>query len=193
MSLRKSNFALMATFLSILILAGCSTSPPTNPEDLCAIFDEKRGWQKDAEEAAARWGASIPVMMAIMYQESSYQDDARPDRVRFMGIPLWRPSDAYGYAQAKDATWEWYEEKSGNNGDRDDFDDAIDFIAWYNSVSNSLNGISHENANSLYLAYHEGHGGFSNESWKSKAWLIDTAARVQARANRYRDQLARCS
>ena len=98
-------------------------------------------------------------MMAIMFQESSFISDARPPRVRILGIPMWwRVSSSYGYSQAKSETWRWYEQSTGRNGDRDDFDDAIDFIGWYNMMSGELSGISPNDASSLYLAYHEGHG-----------------------------------
>ncbi len=176
-----------------LFLSGCAFGPPDNPDDICDIFDQKWGWHRDAKTAARRWGASIPVMMAIMYQESSFVDDAKPDRVRIFGVPMWwRLSSAYGYAQVKDDTWRWYERSTGRNGDRDDFDDAIDFIGWYNKKSGELSGISQTDAYSLYLAYHEGHGGFNSGSYRNKDWLLTVASRVQTRASRYAGQYQYC-
>lgn len=177
-------------------MAGC-VSPPSNPDNICSIFDEKsgwfRGWYKDAKDSERRWGSPVPVMMAIMYQESRFVDDARPRRARVLGIPMWwRISSSYGYSQAKDDTWRWYERSVGRNADRDDFDDAIDFIGWYNRQSHETNGIALTDTYSLYLAYHEGHGGYRSGSYKNKDWLLGVAASVRDRAAKYSAQLSSC-
>lgn len=186
-------FSWKALILTAILLGGCTFGPPKNPDNICDIFDDKWGWHGDAKDAERRWGASIPIMMAIMYQESSFVDDAKPPRVRIFGLPMWwRQSSAYGYSQVKDETWRWYEQSTGRNGDRDDFDDAIDFIGWYNKQSGELSNISRNDASSLYLAYHEGHGGFNSGSYRSKDWLLAVATRVQARASQYAAQYERC-
>lgn len=186
----------ICVLILVLFVQGC-VSPPSNPHNLCSIFDEKTrwfgSWYEDAKKSETRWGSPIPVMMAIMYQESRFVDDARPRRVRFLGVPLWwRISSSYGYSQAKTDTWRWYERSVGRNADRDDFDDAIDFIGWYNRQSYEQNGISLSDTYSLYLAYHEGHAGYRAESYKNKDWLIDVAASVRDRANTYNQQLSSC-
>lgn len=182
-----------ALILTAILLSGCTFGPPENPDNICDIFDDKWGWHGDAKDANRRWDASIPIMMAIMYQESSFVDDAKPPRVRIFGLPMWwRQSSAYGYSQVKDETWRWYEQSTGRNGDRDDFDDAIDFIGWYNKMSGELSSISSNDASSLYLAYHEGHGGFNSGSYHSKDWLLAIATRVQERASKYAAQYERC-
>ena len=115
----------------LLSVTACTTSPPHKPGDICAIFKEKDDWYDEAKDASKRWNSPIPVMMSIMYQESRFVAKAKPPRKFWLGfIPAGRMSDAYGYAQAKDATWKWYKDKSGNWGaDRDDFDDATHFIS----------------------------------------------------------------
>jgi hypothetical protein len=178
---------------SLLFLAGCAGPPPKNPDNLCSVFDDKWSWERSAKRAERSWNSPIPVMMAIMKQESAYVDDARPPRVRFLGIPLWRKSSSYGYAQAKDETWRWYEQSIGKNRDRDDFSDAIDFIGWYNNQSVRTLGISRTDAFSLYLAYHEGHGGYRQRTYQGKQWLINVAARVRDQAARYSQQYQGCS
>ena len=50
-------------------------------------------------------------------------------------------------------------------------------------------GLKPTDAYSLYLAYHDGRGGFRRGTWRSKGWLIETAKKVQTRANRYETQL----
>lgn len=192
-----------AVLVLALAVPGCSLIPrsasakPRNIDNICSIFAEKRGWRKAARRAAKKHKQQVQVIMAMMHQESSFVADARPARKRtiILGIPTVRRSSAYGYAQAKDETWKWYRDKSGNRrAQRDKFADAIDFIAWYNAVSRRLLGIKKHNAADLYLAYHEGHRGFSERTYnhRSKRWLVDTARRVDKRALRYARQLRGC-
>ena len=185
--------SLLVLLLSVFVSA-CATSPPSDTSNVCEIFREKSGWYKDAKKARARWDTPISVMMAIMHQESRFVATAKPPRKKIWGIiPGPRPSDAYGYSQAKDATWEWYERSSGSYGaDRDDFGDAIDFIGWYNDMSFRQNGIAKDDTFRLYLAYHEGHGGFKRKTYRDKQWLVDVARKVDGRANTYNTQLQGC-
>jgi hypothetical protein len=178
----------------LLLLAGCTTSPPSNVNNICEIFEEKSGWYGDAHDAKKEWGSSIPVMMAIMHQESRFVAKAKPPRKKIFGfIPGPRPSDAYGYSQAKKSTWKDYKRGGGNYGaDRDDFGDAIDFIGWYNEQSKKRSGISKRDTYGLYLAYHEGHGGYNRRTYKSKKWLTDVARKVEQRAGSYQQQLSTC-
>ena len=181
--------------LVLLIISGCVTSPPEQVGNVCDIFREKSGWYGDAKDARARWGVPISVSMAFMYQESRFVATAKPPRKKIFGvIPGPRPSDSYGYSQAKESTWDWYQRSTGNYGaDRDDFGDAIDFIGWYNNLSNKELGISKQDAFRLYLAYHEGHGGYRKQSYRSKEWLIDVARKVDRQAQRYNSQLQGCA
>ncbi len=176
------------------LLTACTVSPPKNTNNLCEIFREKDDWYDDAADAKDNWGTSIPVMMAIMHQESRFQQKAKPPRKKIFGfIPGPRPSDAYGYSQAKKSTWDGYQRGSGNYGaDRDDFADAIDFIGWYNHVSAKRCSIRRDDPYHLYLAYHEGHGGFNRRTFRNKQWLKKVAKKVSAQSRRYTSQLASC-
>jgi hypothetical protein len=133
-------------------------------------------------------------MMSFVYQESLFESKAKPPRSTILWvIPGPRPSSAYGYSQAKNEAWDEFRRATGQRGaDRNDFDDAIDFIGWYNTQSHKRNGIASKDAYSLYLAYHEGQGGFGKRSYKNKQWLVETAKAVAARAVRYDRQLAGC-
>jgi hypothetical protein len=184
----------LAALIILNSLAGCVTSPPKDVDDICEIFREKSGWYDDAKSSRARWGVPISVMMAFMHQESRFVATAKPARRMIWGIiPGPRASDAYGYSQAKDDTWRRYERESGNYGaDRDDFDDAVDFVGWYNDVSYRTNGIAKDDGFRLYLAYHEGHGGYTRGTYRSKQWLVDVARKVDDRAKRYNRQLQGC-
>lgn len=182
-------------FLTVSAFCGCATpNPPSNPDNICEIFREHDEWYEDAADSYERWGIPIPVMMAILHQESKYIGDAKPPRTTCLWIfPGPRPSSAYGYAQVLDGTWEEYQESTDNSwADRDDFGDAIDFVGWYCALSVKKCGISRNNARNLYLAYHEGRGGYNRKTYAKKAWLLKVASKVQKRAVRYRGQLAAC-
>ncbi|WP_116473859.1 transglycosylase SLT domain-containing protein [Zobellella maritima] len=179
--------------LAVVMLAGCATSPPRNPEDLCAIFEQHESWHKAAKNSQEKWGVPVHVMMATMYQESSFRHDAQPPMRYFLFIPYGRASSAYGYPQAKDETWADYQRESGNGwSSRDDFDDAIDFMGWYMSKTHRLNGVSKWDAYGQYLNYHEGWGGYRRGSYRRKGWLLKVSRRVDNRAQRYAKQYWQC-
>jgi len=185
---------LFFTCLLLILFHGCATAPPKHIHNICEIFRENPKWYRSARESHKRWGISIPVLMAIIHQESKFEADARPPR----GSCLWifpgpRPSSAYGYAQASNETWQEYRNSTGNTGaDRDDFEDGVDFVGWYCQLSSIRCGISKEDAYHLYLAYHEGHGGFNRKTYREKAWLLGVARKVEDRAKTYKSQLASC-
>ena len=178
----------------LLLLAGCSTSPPKDINNICDIFREKDDWYDDSKDSFQRWGVPIHVQLAIIYQESRFKHDAETEMQYFLWIiPIGRKSTAYGYAQVKDDTWEWYAKSTRNWGaDRDDFADAVDFIGWYGNKSYETLKISRWDAYKQYLAYHEGHGGFKRKTYNGKPWLIKIARKVDQRAKNYRAQLASC-
>lgn len=178
----------------LLLVTACTTSPPSQRDNVCEIFREKKGWYKEAAKAQKRWGSPIHTMMAIINQESGFVADARPPRKKILGfIPGPRPSSAYGYPQAKDETWEVYEESTGNSGDdRDEFEDAVMFIGWYNDQSYQRNKIPKYDTKNLYLAYHEGHGGFARKTYTGKPWLKQVADKVASQGWRYKKQLDVC-
>ena len=115
--------SLLWMLLLSLFLAGCAGNVPHNPENICAIFEEKRDWYKAAKRTEKRWKVPLQVPMAMMYQESSFKAEAKPPRDYLLGIIPWgRVSSAYGYAQVKTATWKDYKRETGNGwADRDDF------------------------------------------------------------------------
>lgn len=184
----------LAALLSCLSLLACAGAP-ADVDDGCAMLEEKRGWYRSAERSYKRWGVPVHVQLAIIYQESRFEHDAKPPRDTLLWvIPWFRRSSAYGYAQAKDETWAWYQRETGNSGaDRDDFADAVDFIGWYGTLSHRQLKISKWDAYNQYLAYHEGHGGYRRGSYRSKSWLLGVARKVRTRAERYRVQLGQCA
>jgi hypothetical protein len=191
--IKRAAQSILITLLALSTIA-CTTSPPSDVNNICAIFIEKDGWYEDAADARDEWGSPIPVMMAIMHQESKFKAKAKPPRKKIFGfIPGPRPSSAYGYSQALESTWDEYKRNAGRYGaDRDDFGDAIDFIGWYNHQSSKRSGIPKTDANRLYLAYHEGHGGYNRKTYRKKQWLVSVAQKVNRRAATYSQQLNGC-
>ena len=189
-----SRVSKLVFIISFILLTACSTSPPKNINNICDIFEEKDDWYDDSKESFERWGVPIQVQMAIIHQESSFKHDAETEMQYFLWIiPIGRKSTAYGYAQVKDDTWDWYIKSTRNWGaDRDDFEDAVDFIGWYGKKTYDTLKISKWYAKNQYLAYHEGHGGYQRKSYLSKPWLVRIAKKVHRKATRYRAQLKAC-
>lgn len=188
-----------ALLLALLAITGCATSPPRDVENICAIFEEKEGWFiedwfDEAEEAEERWDVPIPVMMATMYQESKFRAKAKPPRKWILWVIPWkRPSSAYGYAQVLDSTWDVYVGDTGNSfANRKDFGDSVDFVGWYHARSARNLGIARSDAYRLYLAYHEGEGGYRRGTYKNKGWLLGVAKKVDGRAKTWDTQLKKC-
>ena len=188
------KFALALLLAMMTIAFSSCASAPENVEDICAIFEEKGGWYKDAKKSEERWGTPVHVQLAIIHQESSFDFNARPPRKKLLGfIPWKRPSDAYGYAQALESTWARYQKETGRRfADRNDFDDAIDFVGWYTNKSQEVAGISKWDPYNQYLAYHEGQTGYLNKSYRFNGKLKTTARRVEHRAKEWGAQLQRC-
>ena len=196
---RRKPFSLIILSLLCAITAqllGCAHlgKPPEEIDNICRIFRQNRDWYRSAYRSSEKWSVSIPVLMAIVHQESKFNSEAKPPRTSCLCfLPGPRPSSAYGYAQAVDETWDKYKSSTGNWGaDRNNFADAIDFIGWYCNLSYSVCGISQDDAYNLYLAYHEGHSGFRRGTYGKKKWLQRVAWKVQKRAKSYANQLASC-
>ena len=179
-----------------LILTSCAVlSPqPPNVNNICDIFADKRGWYNSARQAENRWKIPTALIFAFINQESSFKSNARPPRKKFFGfIPWQRPTSAYGYAQATKPTWEDYKKETGKIVVfRNNFKDSADFIGWYNNKSANTLKISRNDAYRLYLAYHEGRGGYRKQSYLKKKWLLAVARKVEKQKNRYMKQLNTC-
>ncbi|MBF0147052.1 MAG: lytic transglycosylase [Magnetococcales bacterium] len=180
-------------WLLLPILTSCATVP-ANIDQACILLDGRDDWYRSLRATEKKWGTPMHVQLAIIHQESKFRSDAKPPRKRWLGfIPGPRISSAFGYAQALDDTWEWYKIKTGNaKADRDEFEDAVDFIGWYSDQSHKILKLSKWDAKSQYLAYHEGHKGYKNKSYLKKPWLMAVSDKVAQRAADYKEQLRLC-
>ncbi len=181
----------------LVLLAGCGggdQKPPRNLDNACSVLKQRPKYERAMKRTERRWDVPMHVQMAIIYQESKFDGDARtPLRFALGVIPMGRQSSAFGYAQALDNTWDEYRRQTRNRGaKRDDINDATDFIGWYMNKTREKNGVQLWDARNQYLAYHEGHTGFARGSYRSKGWLMNVASRVEDRSQDYRLQLNRC-
>ncbi len=186
------------TLLGVLaVLAACGNSKnvaPRNLENACAIVDQHPSYLRAMKKTESKWGVPVSVQMATIYQESKFIANARPPKKYVFGIiPNGRISSAYGYSQALDGTWKEYQEQEGGRWtSRTDIKDATDFMGWYMDLTTRQLGISKTDARRQYLAYHEGRGGYSRQSYNKKPWLLRVASRVGTRAQKYQAQLQAC-
>jgi len=186
--------AISALVLSAVVaLAACTSAPPQSQDNLCAIFDEYPQWYDAAKESEERWGTPPHILMSFVKHESAFVDDAKPPRDWFLFIPLPRGSSAEGYAQAQDEAWDEYQDENGGLfKSRSDMEDALDFIGWYNHLSSETLGISKWDPKQMYLAYHEGRGGYARGSYNAKPEVVRLADRVDWQAREYGAQLLQC-
>ena len=190
------KFKSLTLLLFAFLLASCVSRPPSNVNNICQVFKEYPAWYRDAKDVERRWRIPLVVQMAIVHQESKFDSKARPPATKLLWIIPWkRPSTAYGYSQALHNTWKQYKRAHGGGGrwaSRDVFADAVDFIGWYANQANRIAGIPRNDPYRLYLAYHEGIGGYQRKTYLQKAWLIKVARKVKAQSQIYQAQLSRC-
>ena len=190
----KTHHNIFSIIVCICFIQACATTPPESPDNICKIFKEKKSWYKAAIQAEKRWKIPPYVLMSFVFQESSYKANAKPEREKLIGfIPWFRPSSAKGYSQALTKTWDDYMDETGNSrAKRNNFKDSTDFIGWYASKG-YYQGFEKTDARSLYLAYHDGYGGFKKKTYRKKQWLIAVSDRVQARSSMYQQQYWGCA
>ncbi|PFG64977.1 hypothetical protein AXZ77_3625 [Thioclava sp. ES.031] len=188
------KYLALGVVLAVAACGGGPSKPPRNLDDACAIIKERPQYFNAMRRTEARWGVPVAVQMATIHQESKFDGNAKtPQRFALGIIPLGRQSSAYGYSQALDGTWDEYREDTHRFGARRNrIADATDFMGWYMDGTQKQLGISKADARNQYLAYHEGRGGYSRGSHRSKSWLLAVANRVASRAQMYQIQLQSC-
>ena len=186
------------SFLILLIFfsASCGMRPsvPSNQENACQIIKFRNSWIRAINKTYKKYGISAGMQLSFILTESNFRPRAKTSRKYFLGLlPSGRLSSAFGYAQVIDSTWEWYQKSSGNRfSSRTSFADSVDFIGWYANQSESKLGISKSDVYNQYLAYHQGHKGFSLGKFKDKPNLINAAKTTEKNAKKFNRQLRHC-
>ncbi|KTD22814.1 transcriptional regulator [Legionella lansingensis] len=187
---------LLGLAICTLLLVSCASRPPRDVNNICSVFHQYPKWYRAAADVERRWKVPVAVQMAIIHQESKFNGRAKPPRRKLLWVIPWkRPSTAYGYTQALRSTWAVY--KNASNGgsmwaSRGAFSDAVDFVGWYANEANKRAGIPRNDAYQLYLAYHEGIGGYQRRTYLRKPWLIQVARKVKTRSQIFQAQLNQC-
>lgn len=181
----------------LMLVASCGSgnyAAPRGLDDACEIVSQRPAYLRAFRATERRWGVPVPVLMAIIYQESKFVANARPPHRYALGvIPIGRQSSALGYSQALDATWREYQEQEGGRGARrTNIRDATDFMGWYMNASLEELGIPLGDTRNQYLAYHDGRTGYRRGTWRGKPWLIRIAGELEQRAVMYESQLRAC-
>lgn len=191
---------LLAVVPAALLIAGCTATPPAEPDNLCSIFQEKDSWYVAAHAVHNKYGVPIPTAMAILYQDSRFDpEDPRPMQW-FLFIPYGRaeipqglPDLPPGYVHVSPELWERYADEAGAMfASPEDFADALDFIGWHMQLAHQVNGIAYGDTYNQLLNFHEGVQGFAAGSYENKDWLIKAAQEAARRAETYRSQLLKC-
>ncbi|KEI35987.1 hypothetical protein FRA_24c00720 [Francisella sp. W12-1067] len=190
----KKIFKIISVTTVLGILNSCATEQPKNINNACSIIHQYPNWYYDMIDSYNRWGVPLNIQMAFLRQESSFRADAKPSMNYYFGfIPVGRASTAYGYAQALDGTWDHYKKETQQSFvSRSNFSDAVDFIGWYLNNVHNKTGISKTDAYHLYLAYHEGIGGYKNGTHKNNSFLKNYARKTADIAQKYSTQLQNC-
>ncbi len=186
--------AYLTVCVFVLVLSGCAKTPPRNVNNICSVFKQHPAWYADTKAVEKRWHVPVTTQMAIIHQESKFNSHAKPERTKLLWVIPWtRPSSAYGYTQALDMTWSRYKRATGRTfASRTNFADGADFIGWYANQAHKRAGIPYTDTRALYLAYHEGVGGYQRGTYRRKRWLVQVARKVQTRARIYDAQLKHC-
>lgn len=158
------NFKYLLLVISIIIISSCSEKTQVNDNmGACEILAQHSSWKKSLKTAQQNYNLPPAFAMAIIYQESRFNADAKS-----------KYSSAYGYAQAIDGTWKHFQQDVKSNAKRNNFDDSVQFIGWYMSQLSKSLKLRMTDSKNLYMAYMLGATGFKRYqagTFKNKAKL----------------------
>ena len=76
--IKASKFIFLFVIIALGACSSITNKMPSHPHNLCEIFKHQSGWEKSAQKSAKKWGVSEPILLSIVYHESSFVADARP-------------------------------------------------------------------------------------------------------------------
>ncbi|MGD8685584.1 MAG: hypothetical protein PVH15_02335, partial [Syntrophobacterales bacterium] len=74
--------ALLLICTLFVLVGGCAhrQRTPKDIDNICQIFRQERDWYRSAYKSSDKWRVDIPVLMAILHQESKFKAGAKPPR-----------------------------------------------------------------------------------------------------------------
>ena len=81
------NLLKLLSILFIFIVA-CTSNQQINTADSCIIFDQKKNWYKATKKSYDKWNTPIALQLAIINQESSFKQFAKPERKKYLALFL---------------------------------------------------------------------------------------------------------
>ena len=79
LNMSLDNFLKLLSILFIFVVA-CTSNQQINTADSCIIFEQKKNWYKATKKSYDKWNTPIALQLAIINQESSFNQFAKPER-----------------------------------------------------------------------------------------------------------------
>lgn len=76
---------LIALSIILIFVVACTSKKLTNTADSCILFNEKKNWYKATKKSYDKWNVPIALQLAIINQESSFKQFAKPERKNYSG------------------------------------------------------------------------------------------------------------
>jgi len=182
MTLTKRTFVILLALVCAIASSTGTAKADGTLRDACKLFQKRIGWYTAASDVSAKWQIPVPVILAVIHQES-----------RFKAKAAAKTTTAYGYAQVLDGTWQEYKEETNfDHAVRTSFSDSAEFIGWYMAQTRQRIGIPLDDVAGHYLAYHQGHVGYRSARWKDNPKLVAIAHKVANLAKTYAEQMRNC-
>ena len=83
--MRIDNILILFSIIFILVVA-CTKIETVATVDSCILFKQKKNWYKATKKSYDKWKVPISLQLAIINQESSFQQFAKPKRKRLFGL-----------------------------------------------------------------------------------------------------------
>ena len=81
------NFLKLLSILFIFVVA-CTSNQQINTANSCIIFEQKKNWYKATKKSYDVWNTPIALQLAIINQESSFKQFAKPERKKYLALFL---------------------------------------------------------------------------------------------------------
>ena len=76
--MQLENLLISLSIILIFVVSLYLNGTVTNTADSCILFDEKKNWYKATKKSYDKWNTPIALQLAIINQESSFKQFAKP-------------------------------------------------------------------------------------------------------------------